>query len=161
MSVSDVLTDIWSLAACPPAALDDVTLTGADPVLPSSFRVGAAAQATIAASALAAAELWRLRGGRRQGVALDMRHAAVEFRSERYLRVDGGPPPELWDDIAGVYRAGDRRWLRIHTNFPHHRAGILDLLQCEYNRDDVKRALGDWTARRSRRRPPGAASSRP
>ena len=145
MSVSDVLTDIWSLAACPPAALDDVTLTGADPVLPSSFRVGAAAQATIAASALAAAELWRLRGGRRQGVALDMRHAAVEFRSERYLRVDGGPPPELWDDIAGVYRAGDRRWLRIHTNFPHHRAGILDLLQCEYNRDDVKRALGDWT----------------
>jgi len=31
------------LAACPPAALGDVTLTGADPVLPSSFRVGAAA----------------------------------------------------------------------------------------------------------------------
>ena len=145
MGVRDVLTDIWSLAACPPAALDDVTLTGADPVLPSSFRVGAAAQATIAASALAAAELWRLRGARRQGVAVDMRHAAVEFRSERYLRVDGGPPPELWDDIAGVYRAGDGRWLRIHTNFPHHRAGILDLLQCESNRDDIGRALGDWT----------------
>ncbi len=145
MSVRDVLTDIWSSAACPPAALDDVTLTGADPVLPSSFRVGAAAQATIAASALAAAELWRLRGGRRQGVAVDMRHAAVEFRSERYLRVDGGPPPGLWDDIAGVYRAGDGRWVRIHTNFPHHRAGILDLLQCEYSQDDVRRALGDWT----------------
>ncbi len=91
-SARDVLADIWSSAASPPAALADVTLTGADPVLPSSFRVGAAAQATIAASALAAAELWRLRGGRRQGVALDMRHAAVEFRSERYLRVDGGPP---------------------------------------------------------------------
>jgi len=145
LSVRDVLTDIWSLAACPPAALDDVTLIGEDPVLPSSFRVGAAAQATIAASALAAAELWRLRGGRRQGVALDMRHAAVEFRSERYLRLDGGPPPELWDDIAGVYRAGDGRWLRIHTNFPHHRAGILDLLQCEDGRDDVGRALGYWT----------------
>ena len=43
MSVRDVLAAIWSLAACPPAALGDVTLTGADPVLPSSFRVAAAA----------------------------------------------------------------------------------------------------------------------
>ena len=36
-----------------------VTLTGAEPALPSSFRVGAAAQTTIAAAGLAAAEIWR------------------------------------------------------------------------------------------------------
>ncbi len=32
-----------------------------------------------------------------------MRHALAEFRSERYLRVNGGPAPELWDKIAGLY----------------------------------------------------------
>ncbi|MCP2899133.1 CoA transferase, partial [Salmonella enterica subsp. enterica serovar Typhimurium] len=86
------------------------TLSGAEPVLPSSFAVGTAAQASVAASALAAAALWQQRTGRWQQVAVDMRHAIAEFRSERYLRVDGGPAPELWDKIAGAYRCGDGRW---------------------------------------------------
>jgi len=86
-----VLADLWSAAGQPDPGLEAVSLTGSDPVLPSSFAVGTAAQATIAAAALAANELWRLRTGRRQRVGVDMRHAAAEFRSERYLRVDGEP----------------------------------------------------------------------
>ena len=80
-----VLAGLWRSAGHDDAALRDVHFTGAEPVLPSSFAVGTAAQATIGAAALAAAELWRLRTGRRQSVGVDMRHAAVEFRSERYL----------------------------------------------------------------------------
>ena len=90
-------------------------LTGADPVLPSSFKVGTAAQATIAAAGLAAAELWRLRTGREQTVAVDMRHAAIEFRSERYMRLDGRPPGPAWNKIAGVYATGDGRKVRLRT----------------------------------------------
>ncbi len=63
-SPSHVLRDLWLVAGGDPAALDRVTLTGADPALPSSFRVGTAAQATIAAAGLAAAEIWRQRTGR-------------------------------------------------------------------------------------------------
>jgi len=74
-----------------------------------------------------------------------MRHAAIEFRSERYLRIDGGPTPELWDKIAGTYQTGDGRWVRLHTNFPHHRDGVLDLLGCAHERDAVKSALLEWT----------------
>ena len=98
------------------------------------------------AIALAAAELWRLRTGSRQRVTVDMRHAATEFHSESYLRVDDGPPPPLWDKIAGVYRSGDGRWVRIHTNFPRHRQGLLALLGCDYDRDAVSAALLDWEA---------------
>src|SRR5262245_61421110 len=87
-----VLSEIWRAAGHPEAALDAVDLTGNEPVLPSSFRVGTAAQATIAAAALAASELWRLRTGGSQRVSVDMRNAAIEFRSERYLLVDGKPP---------------------------------------------------------------------
>lgn len=75
-----------------------------------------------------------------------MRHAAVEFRSERYLRVDGQPAPEAWDKIAGAYQCGDGRWVRIHTNFPHHRDGMLRLLGCAYDRAAVAKALQGWNA---------------
>ena len=141
-----MLTDLWRTAGLDDAALGEVTLTGAEPVLPSSFAVGTAAQASIAASALAAGELWRLRTGRRQRVAVDMRAAAIEFRSERYLRVDGKVPAEYHDSIAGLYCCGDGRWVRLHTNLPHHCSGLLQLLGCAHDREAVQRALDRWKA---------------
>ena len=146
MQPIDALAALWCAAGRPESALENVELTGSEPVLPSSFAVGTAAQASIAAAALAAAELWRLRTGRRQRIAVDMRHAAVEFRSERYLRLEGKPLPEPWDKIAGAYRCGDGGWVRLHTNFPHHRDGMLKLLRCEHDRAAVERALAGWEA---------------
>src|SRR5580700_2600732 len=139
-----VLAGLLHTAGLDDAALSDVSLTGSEPVLPSSFATGTAAQATVAASALAAANLWRLRSGKRQHVSVDMRHAAVEFRSERYLRIDGAPYVEYHDDIAGLYRCGDGRWVRCHTNLPHHCSGLLALLNCPHNRDAVQRVLDGW-----------------
>src|SRR5262245_10780082 len=146
ISPHQILADLWRMAGGDGDAVARVRLTGAEPALPSSFRVGAAAQASIAASALAAAEFRRQRTGRSQTVAVDMRHAAIEFRSERHARIAGQPPAPLWDKIAGVYRTGDGRWVRLHTNFPHHRDGILKLLQCDYQREAVQAALLKWEA---------------
>lgn len=149
-TVAEILQQIWSHqsvsgdAAGPP--LDRLTLTGAEPALPSSFRVGAFAQAALAANGLMASEIWRDRTGRTQTVSLDMAHAAAEMRSERYFTVDGGPPLDPWDKIAGAYRTGDGRFIRIHTNFPHHRDGVLEILGCAYDREVVQRAFLDWTA---------------
>ncbi len=140
------LASLWQGLGHPAGALDHVRLSGTDPILPSSFAVGCAAQAAIAASALAAAELWHLRSGRRQQVAVDMRHAACEFRSERYFRVAGRASAEAWDKIAGAYQCGDGRWVRLHTNFAHHRDGVLRLLKCEYDKASVARALAAWRA---------------
>jgi crotonobetainyl-CoA:carnitine CoA-transferase CaiB-like acyl-CoA transferase len=139
-----ILADLWTTVGGEAFALDAVTLTGAEPQLPSSFRVAAAAQVSIAAAGLAAAEIWKMRSGERQAVAVDMRHAAVECRSERYLRVNGEPPPPAWDAIAGVYRTGDQRFVRLHTNFPHHRAAICEVLDCEAEREAVQAALMRW-----------------
>lgn len=140
------LETLWRAACLDPAAPDHLTLTGTGPVLPSSFAVGTAMQASVAASALAAAECWRARGGEAQQVSVDMRAAAIAARSERYLAVDGGPAPELWDRIAGAYRCGDGRWVRLHTNFPHHRDGVLNILGCAYDKAAVTDALQRWTA---------------
>jgi crotonobetainyl-CoA:carnitine CoA-transferase CaiB-like acyl-CoA transferase len=142
----EILTDLWTLAGGPRDALDSVTLTGEEPQLPSSFRVAAAAQSSVAAAGLAAAHLWQLRSGQSQQVAVDMRHAVVECRSERYLRLDGKPPPPAWDAIAGVYRTRDRRFVRLHTNFPHHREAVCQVLNCKAERDAVQAALMQWDA---------------
>lgn len=142
----DILSDIWVASGGDPALLDAVTLTGTEPVLPSSFRVDTAAQVSIAAAGLAAAQIWQMRSGQMQGVAVDMRHAAIECRSERYLRVDDKPPPPAWDAIAGVYKTGDGRFVRLHTNFLHHRDNVCRVLGCKPERDDVQRALMAWKA---------------
>ena len=36
--------------------------------------------------------------------------------------------------------------MRLHTNFPHHRDGVLKLLGCDYSREAVQRALDGWEA---------------
>ena len=141
-----ILTDLWTSAGGDIAALDAVTLTGQEPQLPSSFRVAAAAQASIAAAGLAAAQIWKLRSGQSQDVAVDMCHAVVECRSERYLRVDGKGSPMVWDAIAGVYKTRDQRFVRLHTNFPHHRDAVCRVLNCKPERDDVQAALMQWDA---------------
>src|ERR1700721_3303101 len=120
----EILADLWTLAGGDVAPLDAATLTGEEAPLPSSFRVAAAAQTSIAAAGLAAAQVWQLRSGQSQDVAVDMRHAVVECRSERYLRVDGKPPPPAWDAIAGIYKTRDQRFVRLHTNFPHPRDAV-------------------------------------
>jgi len=143
-SPSEILADLWTLAGGDLSALDAVALTGEEPQLPSSFRVAAAAQASIAAAGLAAAQIWKLRSGQSQDVAVDIRHAVVECRSERYLRVDGKPPPPAWDAIAGIYRTRDQRYVRLHTNFRHHRDAVCKVLNCKPERDEVQAALMQW-----------------
>jgi crotonobetainyl-CoA:carnitine CoA-transferase CaiB-like acyl-CoA transferase len=142
----EILAELWRVAGGEPFALDAVTLTGEEPQLPSSFRVAAAAQAGIAAAGLAAAQIWKLRSGQSQHVAVDIRHAVVECRSERYLRVDGKPPPPAWDAIAGIYKTRDQRFVRLHTNFPHHRDAVCKVLNCRPERDEVQAALMQWDA---------------
>ena len=141
-----LLAGLWREAGLDPAALERIDLPGEEPALPSSFRVGAAAQVSIGAATLAAAELWRRRGGPAARATVPMRHASLEFRSDHYIELDGQPLGERWDNIAGTHRCGDGRWVRLHTNFPHHRAGVLKLLGCEGTREAVGQALQRWTA---------------
>jgi crotonobetainyl-CoA:carnitine CoA-transferase CaiB-like acyl-CoA transferase len=136
------LADLLALAGLPPA---EATLTGADPIQPSTFAVGTAAVASIAASAIAAAAIHEARGGPAQTVSADMAHALAEFHSERHMHVPGFDAHE-WDAIAGLYRCGDGRWIRLHTNHDHHRNAVLAVLGCPCDRDAVAGALAGWQA---------------
>lgn len=145
-STHHIVSDIWRHGLPTPAPLEALSFTGAEPGLPSSFRLGAAGQAAIAAAALAAAEVWRARTGRGQSVAVDMAHAMAEMRSERHFSVAGAETPDLWDPLNTVYATGDGGWLRMHTNFAHHRAGVVKILGCADTREAVADAMLGWRA---------------
>jgi len=130
MSVSpqEAVRSLWVGAGLADDRLAALRLSGAEPALPSSFAVGTASQASLAAAAMAAVEVGRLRGQPRQDVAVDMREAALECCGA--FRVDG-KKPVVWDPIAGLYACrggGPEDWVRLHTNFAHHRDGVLRLL---------------------------------
>lgn len=77
--------------------------------LASRTAIGDLALVSVAAVALAA--------------GIDVTHidpvrVAVAYRSDRYLRVDGAPPP-VWSPLSGFWESADG-WVRTHGNYPHH-----------------------------------------
>ena len=146
-----VLSTLWTDAGLPSDALADLTLTGAEPVLPSSFAIGTALQASLGAAALAAARIGQRRSGPRQSVSVDA--TAVAQESSAWFRLDGRTPT-VWDPLSGLYACGSALhapgWVRIHANFAHHRDGALRLLGlspgAQTSRAAVADALRHWRA---------------
>lgn len=149
---AEAVAALWAQAGLPCEALAGLVLEGGEaPVLPSSFAVATAAQASLGAAALAAAQLGRLRrGGERPVVRLERTHAVLD--SCAHLLVDGVAPP-VWDPLSGLYACGpdgETGWVRLHANFAHHRDGALRLLGLPpgpaTDRAAVQQALRGWDA---------------
>jgi hypothetical protein len=81
----------------------------ADPILPTPFRIGAAAAATVAATGLAVSELWEIRTGRHQQVAVDVRQATASLRSGHYMKLGDSELSSARNSIMGVYPTLDGR----------------------------------------------------
>ena len=128
--------------------VDDVEfLGGADPVLPTPFRIGEAAAASLAAVGLAASNLWEMRSGRRQQISVDVRQATASLRSSKYMTMDGEPASAERHPIMGVYPARNGRWSYLHCNFPNHRDAALGVLGVtEEDEASVRRAVAQWDA---------------
>lgn len=119
---------------------------GLDPILPTPFRIGETAAASLAAVGLAVSDLWELRTGRRQEVAIDTRQATASLRSGKYLAMDGTPVAAERTPVMGVYPAKNGRWSYLHCNFPNHRDAALGVLGVEEDREAVRRAVAQWDA---------------
>lgn len=137
---------LWTDADLDPAAAARLQLPGQEPVLPSSFAVASALQASLGAAALAATEVGVARGAAPQTATVDAADAVRE--GSAWFRLDGRVP-ELWDKVSGLYRCGEGH-VRIHANFAHHRDGALRLLGLppgpEAGKAEVGAALQRWRA---------------
>jgi crotonobetainyl-CoA:carnitine CoA-transferase CaiB-like acyl-CoA transferase len=139
-----ILDDLLSRLDRPPSA-GAVEFAGADPVLPTAVRIGAAGAAAIAACALEAARLLVARGGPAQRVRVEVDAAAAAMRSARYLRTEGQPErPGARGRGLGIYRTRDRRWIYFQRLFPHHTARLLEVLGCADEEQLIQRAVAGW-----------------
>lgn len=117
---------------------------GDDPVFVTPWRIGATGAAALAAVGLAVSDLWRLRTGKRQAVAVDLRAAAASLRSNTYV-LQNGKKPVSWDPLAGHYPTRDGRTMFLHTNHPHHRDGALRISGAkEATREALAAAVAKW-----------------
>jgi hypothetical protein len=139
-----VLTDFWRELGGEGATT--LALSGPRHALPSPFDVTGLAVASIGAATQALAELHATRVGvATAGTRVDSLQAAVAFRSERYVRPQGWHLPPVWDPIAGNYRTRDG-FIRLHTNYAHHREAALRVLGVPAEREAVGAAVNDWEA---------------
>src|SRR6266404_5351588 len=144
---NETLRTILPIAGWGDGQAADVVFTGgADPVLPTPFCIGAAGAAALAASGLAATELWEARTGRRQQVTVDLRQATASLRSGTYMKLGDGHLSHARHGIMGVYPTRDGRWSYLHCNFPNHRAAALRVLGVAEDRYAVARAVATWNA---------------
>ncbi len=145
--INDALRTILPIADWPEERARDVVFTGAaDPILPTPFRIGEAGSAALAAVGLAVSDLWELRTGRRQQIAVDTRRATASLRSTRYLKMDAEQVSSERNTIMGFYPAKNGRWSYLHCNFPNHRAAALKVLGVPEDSAAVRKAVAQWDA---------------
>ena len=96
----------------------------------------------MAAIGYLSSELW----SKKQNISISVRDAALAQKSHQYIRIIEGPVQELWDPISGLYQTKDNRWIQFHCNFPHHKAGVLELLGCEATKEAVIKAAKNFAA---------------
>jgi hypothetical protein len=134
-----VAADLWAVLGGHGDAIDTVLFDGPTHVLPSVFPVTEAATAAVAVATLAVAAADDDPGP----VTIDSHHACAAIRGERFVRIGDGTPPPLWDPVAGDYQTADG-WIRLHTNYPHHRRAALDILEAPEQREAVAGAVRGW-----------------
>ncbi|KAH8833887.1 hypothetical protein DL96DRAFT_1810269 [Flagelloscypha sp. PMI_526] len=138
-------TSLWRLMKLPEHVLANLQLSSiaqADLAVNSSFKLGHAAQTSIGLSSLSAVYLESLRGmSPVRKVTVNPRNACIAFHGVAYYTVNGQiPEDKSWDSIAGLYSTSGGGHIRIHTNFPHHRRGICDLLNLDPGPETTQRA---------------------
>ncbi len=141
------LSTLLPIAGWPEERASGIDLTGGtDPILPTPFRIGETSTAALAAIGLAASDLWALRTGRHQEIAVDARQATASLRSGKYMQMDGAPVSTERNTVMGVYPAKNGRWSYLHCNFPNHRAAALSVLGVPEDREAVRQAVATWAA---------------
>jgi crotonobetainyl-CoA:carnitine CoA-transferase CaiB-like acyl-CoA transferase len=145
--INDALRTILPIAGWADERAREVEIAGGtDPILPTPFRIGETSAAALAAVGLAVSDLWALRGGRRQEIAVDTRRATASLRSGHYLEIGGAKVSTERNTIMGTYPAKNGRWSYLHCNFPNHRAAALSVLGVPEDRDAVRKAVAKWDA---------------
>jgi crotonobetainyl-CoA:carnitine CoA-transferase CaiB-like acyl-CoA transferase len=130
-----------------------ITFTGADPIVPSVFRLGAAAGTAIMAKSAAMASLWAARTGEGQDLSLDIRTAPrrlCPFFERRWEKLNGYPIRNNADPdnpfMRAFFEARDGRWVMPFNLYPRMRSETIRMLGCSDDHSAIAGAISKWDA---------------
>ena len=113
---------------------DEVTISGADPVFSTEFKIGETCAAVLGGIGIAVSDIWELKTGRRQMTSVNVRHAAGALCSTNYLQ-EPGPEGAFkaldFDEhndmrrITQPWPTKDGRWFLPHFGLPNLRERVL------------------------------------
>ncbi|MDT7563228.1 MAG: hypothetical protein QOG76_1852, partial [Pseudonocardiales bacterium] len=130
-----------------------IDFLGADPVVPSTLRLGAASAVALAAKAAAVAKLWQLRGGGGQDISVDLRatpHRLCPFYDRRWELLNGYPlgSGNVTQALGfNFYRTADDRWMMPLNPYPKIKVAAQKLLGVPEDTAAVEAAIGRWQGR--------------
>jgi crotonobetainyl-CoA:carnitine CoA-transferase CaiB-like acyl-CoA transferase len=131
----------------------EVTIKGNDPVFSARFKIGETTANILAGVGVAVTDIHEMKTGRRQKVAIDVRHAAATCQSSKLmLRAENGggwkpvqsPSMEHMRQITQPWQTKDGRWYLPHFNLPHLHDRVIGVLKCESSAAGVQKAVAKW-----------------
>jgi hypothetical protein len=129
----------------------EVTITGADPVFSTRFKIGETCASVLASIGVSLSDIWELKTGRRQNVSVDTRHATVALRSTNYMqRPDGNGGYGLVSAVTNLetrpltqpWPTKNGRWFLLHFSLAHLAKRVRGVLGC-----DLTKRLGQQSCR--------------
>src|SRR3954465_14817707 len=145
--------EIMSIRGRGMPAAREVSIKGTDPVYSARFKIGEGTANILAGIGVAVTDIHEMKTGRRQKVAIDVRHAAATCQSSKFLshRMRSGewkavssPSMEHMRSITQPWRCKDGRWYLPHFNLPHLHDRVIGVLGCASNAEAVAKAISQW-----------------
>jgi len=144
--------EVMSLRGRGMPADGEVTIKGNDPVFSARFKIGETTANILAGVGVAVTDIHEMKTGKRQKVAIDVRHAAATCQSSKLMRLSTAsgwqqvdtPSMAHMRSITQPWQCKDGRWYLPHFNLPHLHDRVIGVLKCESNADAVARAIAKW-----------------
>ena len=142
--------EVMEIRGATTPAEGEVAITGHDPVYSTKFRIGETCAAVLAGVGVAISDIWEMKTGRRQDVAIDVRHAAAGLNSSRYMQRSGpdgtfqtivSQRHEAMRAITQPWPTKDGRWFLPHFGLPNLAERALKVLDCKREPGSVKAAV--------------------
>ena len=118
--------EVMEIRGATTPAEGEVAITGHDPVYSTKFRIGETCAAVLAGVGVAISDIWEMKTGRRQDVAIDVRHS---------------PRHEAMRAITQPWPTKDGRSSLPHVGLPNLAERALKVLDCKREPGSVKAAV--------------------
>ena len=132
-----------------------VSITGQDPVLTTRYKIGETCAAVLGGVGLAVSDIWELKTGRRQEVAIDARRAAATLKSSYLMQQPDetgafqdviNPNHEHMIQCTQPWPTKDGRWFLPHFGLPNLKERVLKVLGCAFEPAAIRDAVATWDA---------------